>query len=203
MAKKVYAVLKGRCPGIYHTWPQCQEQIHGFSGAQYKSFPTLAQAEEYMNGGKSDRAKDGGELQTEAAAYVDGSYQAGTGRFSCGVVLFHDGKEEHFSQLYDDRELAQMHNVAGEIMGSRKAIQYCLDCQIKSVTIYHDYEGIAKWCTGEWQAKKAGTKEYKAFYDQAKEKIEIHFVKVKGHSGDRYNDLADQLAREAFLKKEK
>lgn len=56
MVKKVYAVLKGRRPGIYHTWAQCQEQIHGFSGAQYKSFPTPAQAEEYMNGGSSSQA---------------------------------------------------------------------------------------------------------------------------------------------------
>lgn len=86
-------------------------------------------------------------------------------------------------------------------MGSRKAIEYCLDQGIKSVTIYHDYEGIAKWCTGEWQAKKAGTRAYKDFYDQAKEKVEIHFIKVKGHSGDQYNDLADQLARKAFLMK--
>lgn len=201
MAKKVYAVLKGRRPGIYHTWAQCQEQIHGFSGAQYKSFPTPAQAEEYMNGGSSSQAGDGETVQTEATAYVDGSYQAETKRFSCGVVFFYQGREEHFSQLYDDCELAQMHNVAGEIMGSRKAIEYCLDQGIKSVTIYHDYEGIAKWCTGEWQAKKAGTRAYKDFYDQAKEKVEIHFIKVKGHSGDQYNDLADQLARKAFLMK--
>ena len=118
MAKKVYAVLKGRRPGIYHTWTQCQEQIHGFSGAQYKSFPTLAQAAAYMNGGKSGQDAGGEEVRTEAAAYVDGSYQAETGKFSCGVVFFHKGIEEHFSQLYDDCELAQMHNVAGEIMGS-------------------------------------------------------------------------------------
>lgn len=203
MAKKVYAVLNGRHPGIYHTWAQCQEQIHGFSGAVYKSFSSLAQAEEYMNMGAKDQAEQAQQVQTEAIAYVDGSYQADSREFSCGVVLFHNGGEEHFSERYCDRELAQMHNVAGEIMGARKAIQYCLDNQIKSVTIFHDYEGIAKWCTGQWQAKKAGTKEYQAFYDQAKKKMEIHFVKVKGHSGDQYNDLADQLARQAFQKTEK
>ena len=129
---------------------------------------------------------------------MDGSYQADRKQFSCGVVVFHDGKEEHFSELYDDPELAQMRNVAGEIKGSQKAIQYCLDHQIKSVTIFHDYEGIAKWCTGEWQTKKEGTRAYKAFYEQAKKELDIRFVKVKGHSGDKYNDLADQLAKEAF-----
>ncbi|MCI9197808.1 MAG: RNase H [Lachnospiraceae bacterium] len=202
MAKKVYAVRTGRKPGIYQTWAQCQEQVRGFSGAVFKSFPTMAQAEEYMRlpGSAGPGASEGtDEIQTEAVAYVDGSYQAGRKQFSCGVVLFHEGEELHFSELYDDAELAQMRNVAGEIKGSQKAIQYCLDHQIKSVTIFHDYEGIAKWCTGEWQTKKEGTQSYKAFYEQAKGKVDIRFVKVKGHSGDTYNDLADQLAKKAFL----
>lgn len=202
MAKKVYAVRNGRKPGIYQTWAQCQEQIRGFSGAVFKGFPTLAQAEEYMklpSGAQSpNEPADKDSVETEAAAYVDGSYQAATRQFSCGVVIFHNGNETRLSQLYNDPDLAQMHNVAGELKGSEKAIQYCLDHQIKSVTIFHDYEGIAKWCTGEWQAKKAGTQAYKAFYDQAKERLDIRFVKVKGHSGDLYNDLADQLAREAM-----
>ncbi len=193
MAKKVYAVRKGKTPGIYSTWAQCQEQVHGFPGAQFKGFATLAQAEEYMGLSKQTSSPP-----TEAVAYVDGSYQAATRRFSCGVVILYAGKEEHLLACYDDPELAQMHNVAGEIKGSQKAIEYCLEHQIKSVTIFHDYEGIAKWCIGEWQAKKAGTQAYKAFYEQAKTKMDIRFVKVKGHSGDRYNDLADRLAKEAF-----
>lgn len=193
MAKKVYAVRKGKTPGIYHTWEQCKDQVHGFPNAEFKGFATLAQAEEYLGLSKQDKC-----APTEAVAYVDGSYQAATRRFSCGIVIFHEGREERLSACYDDPELAQMHNVAGEIKGSEKAMQYCLDRGIKSVTIFHDYEGIAKWCTGQWQAKKAGTQAYKAFYEQAKKKLEIHFIKVKGHSGDKYNDLADRLAREAF-----
>ncbi len=204
MAKKVYAVRNGRKPGIYQTWAQCQEQIRGFSGAIFKGFPTLAEAEEYMKlpgrvpEGNENAPADKDSVQTEAVAYVDGSYQAATRRFSCGAVIFHNGQETHFSQLYDDPALAQMHNVAGELKGAEKAIQYCLDHRIKSLTIFHDYEGIAKWCTGEWQAKKAGTQAYKAFYDRAKDRLDIRFVKVRGHSGDQYNDLADRLAREAM-----
>ena len=193
MAKKVYAVRKGKTPGIYRTWEQCREQVHEFPGAQFKGFSTLAQAEEYMG-----LSKQTDNTSTEAIAYVDGSYHSATRKFSCGVVMLHAGREEHLSACYDDPELARMHNVAGEIKGSEKAIQYCLDHGIQSVTIFHDYEGIAKWCTGQWQAKKAGTQAYKAFYEQAKMKLEIRFVKVKGHSGDRYNDLADRLAKEAF-----
>ena len=29
-------------------------------------------------------------------------------------------------------------------------------------------------------------------------KIDIKFVKVKGHSGDKYNDIADKLAKKAL-----
>ena len=39
---------------------------------------------------------------------------------------------------------------------------------------------------------------YKACYDSIKDRLEIHFVKVKGHSGDMYNEMADQLAKKAL-----
>jgi ribonuclease HI len=31
--------------------------------------------------------------------------------------------------------------------------------------------------------------------------LEVSFIKVKGHSGDKYNDLADLEARKALLNK--
>ena len=35
-------------PGIYKTWDECKAQVNGFSGASYKGFATLAEAEEYF-----------------------------------------------------------------------------------------------------------------------------------------------------------
>lgn len=43
-----------------------------------------------------------------------------------------------------------------------------------------------------------GTKAYKAFYDGIKDKLHVRFIKVKGHSNDKYNDMADMLAKEAL-----
>ena len=45
MAKKqkYYEVWKGIKPGIYETWEECQKQIKGFDGAQYKSFENKAE----------------------------------------------------------------------------------------------------------------------------------------------------------------
>lgn len=195
MAKKFYAVKIGKTPGVYETWVECQNQINGFSGAVYKGFMTREEADAFIG---MENNSAGRQEETEAVAYVDGSYDSSVNAFSYGAVLFHNGQELHFSEKYTDSDLAEMNNVAGEIKGSEAAIQYCLDHNISSVTIYHDYEGIAKWCNGEWKARKKGTIAYAEFYKKASAKIQIQFVKVKGHSGDKYNELADKLAKEAL-----
>lgn len=200
MAKKYYAVRKGHRTGIFHTWAECEAQIKGYSSASYKSFSTLAEAEAFLTGIEAGGTAAESAPTTEAVAYVDGSFDKASGRFSCGVVLFYKGEELHFSEVYEDAELATMHNVAGELKGAETAMHYCLAQGISSVSIYHDYEGIAKWCTGEWKANKAGTQAYKAFYEKASISLEVVFIKVKGHSGDKYNDLADRLARQALGK---
>ncbi len=52
MAKrpKFYVVWQGHAPGVYDNWPECQRQIHGFPGAQYKSFPSRQAATEAFAG---------------------------------------------------------------------------------------------------------------------------------------------------------
>ena len=132
-----------------------------------------------------------------AVAYVDGSYQHALGKFSCGVVLFLDGKELNLAEDYSDPDLVSMRNVAGEIKGAELAMAYCLTHDIPELAIYHDYQGIASWCTREWQAKKQGTIDYRNFYDLASAKVAIRFCKVKGHTGVTYNEKADQLAKQA------
>lgn len=54
MAKKYYAVQKGRVPGVYLTWAACQQQVTGFSGAVFKSFPVRADAEAFAGLGGSN-----------------------------------------------------------------------------------------------------------------------------------------------------
>ncbi len=139
-----------------------------------------------------------------AIAYVDGSYNIHTKRFGYGVVLFtgfelEDGSPEiiKLSKGFDEPELAEMRNVAGEIMGAAQAMKSTAARKIPELVIYHDYEGIAKWCTGEWKAKKKWTQKYKAFYEEMSKSVKISFVKVEAHSGDVYNEMADKLAKEA------
>ena len=227
MAGKYYAVRRGRKPGIYRTWDECKAQVIGFSGAEYKSFTAQNSAAEYMGEEYSAKymaaveESDGSVIEPEQTdyvktdayginednadkvnnmvmAYVDGSYNKTTKEFSYGMVILRDGGELFFSEKYNDSELAAMRNVAGEIKGAEAAMHYAVSEGLDSIRIYHDYEGIAKWCLGEWKTNKEGTKAYKEYYDSIKNDVSVKFVKVAAHTGDKYNEIADKLAKGAL-----
>lgn len=244
--KKYYAVKVGKTPGIYLTWEACKSQVDGVSGAVYKSFPTLSEAEAYVcpeaevvvgagdsvcpeadvgvdvsvcldtdvdissgaDAGVDDRA--GGSSQHDeqpdvplgehaAVAYVDGSYNVATKEYSCGIVFLMGTEEIHIAEKGESAELAAMRNVAGEILGAELAMRKAVELGVRSLSIYHDYQGIASWCLGEWKTNKEGTKAYKEYFDSIRDRINIRFVKVKGHSGDKYNDMADELAKSVIF----
>ena len=189
---KYYAVKKGRNPGIYTSWDSCLKEVKGYSGAIYKSFKTKEEAEIYMAGEKK-------ELEIGAnsvIAYVDGSYNQKLKVYGSGVVYITDDKELELMKSYDDSYHIHR-NVAGEVKASELAIEKAIEDKKEQIIIYHDYQGIASWANGDWKTNNNLTKAYKSFIDQAKKKIKIDFVKVKGHSNDKYNDKADQLAKEA------
>lgn len=205
MSNKYYVVRQGKKIGIFTSWDECKKNVSGFSGAEYKSFKNKKDAEDYFDNPEEniiEKEKKIDEIiltdKNKAISYVDGSYKKQTKEFSYGAVIFWDDKEHHFSGKFDDPDLAKMHNVAGELEGAKCAIRFALENDIKELTIYHDYEGISKWASGSWKANKEGTKAYKEYCMEAKEKIKINFIKVKGHSGDKYNDLADELAKSAL-----
>ena len=199
--KKVYAVRKGRVTGIFTSWDDCKAQVDGFAGAEYKSFADPAEAMAYL--GLTEQVSADAVFPEGVRAYVDGSYDAASGRFSCGVVIIEtgaDGKSEvtELKSAFDDAEAAAQRNVAGEIMGSKLAIDWCLANGIGSVEIYHDYEGIGAWADKRWKANNSLTQGYRDYVAEARKSLEIKFVKVKGHSGNKYNDMADRLAKEAL-----
>lgn len=49
--KKFYVVWAGYRPGIYEDWNTAQQQISGFPGAKFKSYPTLPAAEAALKRG--------------------------------------------------------------------------------------------------------------------------------------------------------
>lgn len=191
--KKYYAVKAGRGIGIFESWEECQKQVTNFYGAEYKAFSSLDDAQNYLSGIEKDKA----DFSTPTA-YVDGSFKEDTKEYSFGVVFIYNGQECYFKRSFPEDELSSMRNVAGEIKGAGFIIQYCVNRGIKKLTIYHDYEGISKWYQCEWQANLYGTKKYQEFANTIRDAIDVTFVKVKGHSNDKYNDMADKLAKKAL-----
>lgn len=189
---KFYAVKNGRKIGIFESWDECKRQVTGFSGASYKSFLSREEAENFLKGENEIHEK------SDVYAYVDGSFSKEKLEFSYGAVIFNKGEVLEFFEKFSDPELISMRNVAGEIKGAEFVMRYCLENGIKKTDIYYDYMGIEKWCTGEWQANKPGTIAYRNYYNSLKDKLKVNFIKVKGHSGDKYNDLADSLAKKAL-----
>lgn len=190
MASKYYAVKKGKKPGVYRTWDECKAQTDGFSGAIFKSFKTKEEAEAFIADRKEDK-------MPQVYAFVDGSFNVKTGVYGYGGFLF-DGRDKYIlSGSGDDAEMATMRNVAGEILGSMAAVEKAIELGIKELSIYYDYMGIEMWATGAWKRNKEGTIAYHEYMNSVRDKIQINFIKVKGHSGVEGNEEADILAKKA------
>lgn len=134
-----------------------------------------------------------------AVAYVDGSYDAATKRYSYGCLVFHNGKVYKSARAFND-DMVTMRNVAGEISGAITVMKWCVDNGVQVLNLYYDYEGIEAWCTGRWRANKPYTQNYVQTYRKYTDdhKLTVIFHKVKSHSNNRYNDFVDKLAKQAL-----
>lgn len=66
---------------------------------------------------------------------------------------------------------------------------------LTDLTIYYDYMGIEMWATGAGSGTNRERLPIIDLYQSVNDKISLHFVKVKGHSGVEGNEEADRLAR--------
>lgn len=202
MAKKYYAVKVGKSAGIYNNWEDCKKQVTGFSGAIYKSFPTLEEAKEYLNNGNIENEVNSFNLENiaddEILAYVDGSYKKDTLEYGYGVVLILKDDIIEFFGKGENPEVAKSRNVTGELFGSIRAISEAIRLKKKKITVFYDYQGISSWANGEWKCNLPLTIGYRDKIKDFRKEIEILFVKVKAHSNDKYNDLADYLAKKSL-----
>ncbi|OMF59531.1 ribonuclease H family protein [Paenibacillus sp. FSL R5-0766] len=196
----------GKKAGIYNSWTECKKQVEGHSNAEYKGFSTLEEANEYLgfstSAGESVSVKEDADVNVTKTlrAYVDGSYSKENSLYSYGCIMIDGDKIEKLSDVGNDVDLIELWNVAGELTGAMKAIEWASNNNHKNITIYHDYEGIAKWASGDWRANKKGTKGYIEFIKKYRQGIKIEFVKVAAHTGVRYNEEADVLAKSAIQK---
>lgn len=225
MAKrKFYAVKEGKVPGIYSTWDECRAQVDGFSGAKYKSFPSLDAAEQYMSNDTTPIASSDDKIQIsvqdinkmiddkinnlkedESIAFVDGSFDVKAEKAGFGVIIISHGRDK--DTLYKaitknlDEDFIKLRNVAAELEGVKEAINWAIKYNKRKITIFYDYTGIEEWANGSWRAKTSITKKYVSFINEKRKSIVIEFVKVAAHSGIIYNEEADALAKSSLLAK--
>ena len=132
-------------------------------------------------------------------AYCDGSYR----NDKCGFgLVISDGQFGPNNILYKTNGIVlgdTSRQVAGELKAAMVAIWWAIKNGVTEIVIVYDYDGIRKWVTGEWNAKKKLTKLYQTWMRNKIEehKILVRWQHVDGHTGNPGNEMADQLAGEA------
>lgn len=200
MGKKYYyAVKDGKTPGIYLNWEDCKKQVIGYKGAIYKKFESSKDAEDFIKGNEASSVEfDLKNLpDDEAVAYVDGSYNNTTKKCGFGAVLFTKKGKEDYYKVVDNENYSDFRNVTGEVFGSLFVMEKAIEYGLRKIYIHYDYTGISNWALGNWKMNNELTKNYKKEFDRLKKEIEIVFIKVKAHTGDKYNEEADILAKKS------
>lgn len=204
-AKKVYAVKKGKTPGIYHNWENCKAAVEGFSGAEYKGFSTLEEAREYLGLAVSEgeQADKAAQVCDTLIAYVDGSYEHSLLKYAFGCVfLLPDGTTYVENGSGSNPESAKLRNVTGEMLGAMFAVRWAIKNGFSKLEIRYDYEGVEKWVTGVWKSKTELTQKYADAMRRWSSQINLNFTKVAAHTNVYYNEMADQLAKQALVEKD-
>ena len=190
--QKFYAIKTPEESKIVMTWAECEKLTHGIKGVLFKSFGTRAEAEAWISGMEAP-VKEG------IRVFVDGSYSPDFPNSGWAFVVTENDQELARGSGLTAFE-AESRNIDGEVMASYQAMRW-LDSHDKNGVICHDYEGIARWAKGEWQAKSNIAKRYVAAVKPYLHRVQ--FEKVAAHTGVKWNELVDKLAKEAIAKGKK
>ena len=182
MAKKFYVVWQGRKTGIFNDWATCKQQIEKFSGAQYKSFPTLDEAQEAFSGSSSSNstaksasgttasgtkkrsntngvktytAKEIDAMDMNTKIYTDGGCEPNPGKAGSGIAVYRD-------EIIDELWYGLFNSYGTNNTAELNALHYAMRIadheskQGKSIAIFCDskysIQCITQWAAG-WQKK--------------------------------------------------
>ena len=207
MAKKVYAIKEGFNfttnekieNKIVDTWAECLKYVKGVKGAKYKSFEDINEAKKFLNDAGNILKKEDDNYPKDCLhIYVDGSYNATTEEYSYGMVAVRNDVVLHIeSNALKGDSARNIRQIAGELEGAVKGVQYALSVGEEKVVIFHDYVGICYHATGFWERREDSSKEYyKKMQELMNSGIEVIFVKVDSHTGDLFNELVDEKCKE-------
>lgn len=152
---KVYAVRSGKQTGIFNTWEECQSATKGYSGAEYKSFKSMADAEQYMRG----------DAPLSVSLPSVGALLTFTSKLKGDVLKFTVTLQ---SKLMTDVVSVETDvsgyplSLVSDILPVVTGLYRAKSLGISEVTVVHRNEGIEAWYTGAWSANTDFTRQYAA-----------------------------------------
>lgn len=134
--------------------------------------------------------------------FTDGSSDFKKGLIGAGAVVLDNDNNilSKVSKSVDRQDLKKYNNVAGEIIACCYGIEECIKLGATHVTVYVDFINLIKWYDGSFRTNTKLSQLYVQLLRQYRTKIDFDFVKVKGHSNNEYNDMADELAKKSIGK---
>ena len=142
--------------------------------------------------------------QDKIIIYTDGACSGNPGKGGWGAILMFKEHEKKISGGLKETTNNQMEIRA--VIEALKTIKKPKEIIINTDSKYV-MDGITKWING-WKKNGWRTADRKPVknselwqeLDQEVSKHNIEWRWVKGHSGDKYNDIADELARNGIAK---
>lgn len=220
MADKFYAVASGRRTGIFKTWAECQAQVKGFSGARYKSFRTLEEAQRFVDGRTENPGTSGVEAGTgfnpEIVLYTDGGSR-NHGNRPGQHVKSDDKAAWAFLAVKDGREVARSGGEYGatnnrmEIMAFRNALMwldyYRLNDKRLLFVLDSKYvlDAVTKrwlfsWAGKGWKTASGEPVRNRELWEEVLELLKkfrnAEYVWTKGHADNYGNNKVDRLLNE-------
>jgi ribonuclease H-related protein len=134
--------------------------------------------------------------------YVDGSYRKTEKQYSYGFIIVKNMNIIYKKyDIKNEPEGCNLEHIAGELRSVIEGIKYVKWKKIEKVKLHYDFEGIADLALlSKCKPHNETTERYQKFIKNTIDKIDIVFIKIKSHSGNKYNEEVDKLCKTAFYK---
>ena len=211
MAKKFYAVKRGRKTGLFTVWAECAAQVKGFQGAVYKGFMTEDEARAWLGGADARTEQPRAAAEMAAPSAPDADYIIHTD----GSCLRNPGGAGGWAAVIETAATGAVEEKSGgdpETTNNRMELTAALMAlsavpEGARVALYTDSQYLKNAFTKFWLPawKKRGWKKADGEpvlnqdlwvqLDAAFAARQVQFHWVKGHAGNPRNERCDALAR--------
>ena len=211
MAKRFYAVKRGRKTGLYTVWAECAAQVKGFQGAVYKGFMTEEEARAWLGGADARTEQTRAAAEMAAPSAPDADYIIHTD----GSCLRNPGGAGGWAAVIETAATGAVEEKSGgdpETTNNRMELTAALMAlsavpEGARVALYTDSQYLKNAFTKFWLPawKKRGWKKADGEpvlnqdlwvqLDAAFAARQVQFHWVKGHAGNPRNERCDALAR--------